>query len=229
MATLLGVKAGMTRLFAENGNSDAVTVIDVSGNRVCQIKTPERDGYSAVQLAQGQGRRNRLNRAMIGHLGKHNAGAARRLRECRVDEKDAASLKPGAELAVAALFAAGHHVDVTSRSKGNGFAGVIKRHNFSSGRQTHGNSRAHRKPGSTGQNQDPGRVFPGKKMPGQLGSRRTTVQNLKVVKVDGERGLLFVNGAVPGPRNADVMVKHAVKKKAPEPIATADKNEAASQ
>ena len=218
MAALLGVKAGMTRVFAENGRSNAVTVIDVSGNRVCQVKTAERDGYAAVQLAQGQGRRNRLTRAMIGHLGKHNAGAARRLREYRTDAGEMAGLQPGAELAVDAIFATGHHVDVTSRSKGCGFAGVIKRHNFSSGRQSHGTSRAHRKPGSTGQNQDPGRVFPGKKMPGHMGSRRTTVQNLKVVKVDGERGLLFVGGAVPGPRNADVMVRHAVKKKAPDPI-----------
>ena len=222
MATLLGVKAGMTRLFAENGKSSAVTVIDVSGNRVCQIKTPERDGYAAVQLAQGQGRRNRLGRARIGHLGKHNAGAARQLREYRSDADGIADLQPGVELAVDALFAAGHHVDVSSRSKGCGFAGVIKRHNFRSGRQTHGNSRAHRKPGSTGQNQDPGRVFPGKKMPGQMGSRRTTVQNLKVIKVDGERGLLFVGGAVPGARKASVIVRHAVKKKAPDPIGKPD-------
>ena len=223
MAALLGVKAGMTRLFAENGRSNPVTVIDVSGNRVCQVKTAERDGYAAVQLAQGQGRRTRFTRARIGHLGKHNAGAARRLREYRASSEEISGLQPGQELAVDALFAVGHHVDVTSRSKGCGFAGVIKRHNFSSGRQTHGNSRAHRKPGSTGQNQDPGRVFPGKKMPGQMGSRRTTVQNLKVIRVDGERGLLFVIGAVPGPRNADVMVRHAVKKPAAAPVAGSGK------
>ncbi len=218
MAVMLGTKAGMTRLFGENGRSMAVTVIDVSGNRICQLRTPERDGYAAVQLARGS-RRNSLNtRADIGHMSRHKSGSARRLSEYRVAAEDLAGYTSGTPLAADA-FGEGQIVDVVSRSRGCGFAGVIKRYNFKSGRASHGASRAHRKAGATGQCQDPGRVFRGKKMAGHMGARKATALNLKVVRVDAERNLLFVRGSVPGAPRAEVTVRHAVKK--PQPAASA--------
>lgn len=213
MGMLLGVKAGMTRLFAENGASRGVTVIDLSSNRVCQLRTMECDGYTAVQIAFGVRRRSRLTKADVGHLAKHAAGAARRLAEMRCSPAELEGFTPGQELS-ASLFAPGQYVDVTATSKGRGFAGVIRRHNFRSGRATHGCSRAHRAHGSTGQNQTPGRVFRGKKMAGHMGARRSTVMSLRIERVDIERNLLFVGGSVPGPRRGDVTVSHAVKRKA---------------
>jgi large subunit ribosomal protein L3 len=195
MLGLIGTKIGMTRVFTEEGKAVAVTVIDVKGNRLAQQKTTECDGYDSVQVAYGERRAHRLSSGIKGHLAKYQVGAAQTLCEFRAvwpEEK-----KAGDSIG-ATLFADGQYVDVSGVSKGKGFAGVIKRHHFSSNRASHGNSRAHRKPGSTGQCQDPGRVFPGKKMPGQLGNKRRTSQNLQVVRVDAGRELLLIGGAVPG-------------------------------
>ena len=213
MGLRLGVKAGMTRLYADNGKLCAVTVLDLSTNRVCQLRTAERDGYSAVQIAQGEKRQGLLNKALIGHLAKHSAGPARRLAEMRCAPDGLVGLTPGQELSID-IFSPGQYVDVTATSKGRGFAGVIRRHNFRSGRETHGNSLTTRSHGSTGQNQTPGRVFKGKKMAGHMGMRRTTVINLRIERVDVKRNLLFVNGGVPGPRRTNIIVRHAIKKPA---------------
>lgn len=211
MLGLLGKKVGMTRVFRDNGDSVPVTVLDVSGNRVAQVKRAETDGYLAVQVAHGERKRHRIGKPVIGHLAKHRAGPARTLREFRVrDEGELEGLSPGDPLPVT-MFSAGQLVDVTGVSKGKGFAGVIKRHHFRSNRATHGNSRSTRKPGSIGQRQDPGRVFPGKKMPGHLGAKRRTLQNLPVERVDEARGLLLVRGSVPGSSNGEVMVRPAAK------------------
>ncbi|HLU77544.1 MAG TPA: 50S ribosomal protein L3 [Burkholderiales bacterium] len=207
---LVGRKVGMTRIFTDDGDSVPVTVLDVAGNRVAQVKKPETDGYSAVQVVYGKRRANRVTKALAGHLAKAGVEAGTLTREFRVAESDAAELQPGAALNVD-LFQVGQKVDISGTTQGKGFAGVIKRHNFSSGRTSHGNSKAHRKPGSTGQAQDPGRVFPGKKMPGHLGAVRATVQNLEVVRVDTERGLLLVKGAVPGSKGGHLIVRPAVK------------------
>ena len=218
-AMLLGVKLGMTRVFGDDGDSRTVTIIDVGGNRIAQIKTSPVDGYAAAQIAFGARKNKRLPRPLAGHLAKHKAGAARVLREFRVgagDEAALADLQPGAALP-ADIFAPGQMVDVQGSTKGKGFAGVIKRHHFRSNRASHGNSRAHRKPGATGQCQDPGRVWPGKKMPGRLGGKMRTTQNLQVVRVDSERNLLVISGAVPGCNGGLVRVRPAVKK----PIAVA--------
>ena len=207
---LVGRKVGMTRIFTDDGTSIPVTVLDVSNNRVAQIKTPENDGYAAVQVAFGTRRASRVNKSMAGHLAKAGVEAGSALKEFTVSAEELASLKAGDQISVT-IFAVGQKVDVTGRSIGKGFAGGIKRHNFSSQRATHGNSVSHNAPGSIGMNQDPGRVFPGKRMAGHLGDVKSTQQNLEVVRVDVERQLLLVKGAVPGSKGSDLVVRPAVK------------------
>ena len=207
---LVGRKVGMTRIFTDDGSTLPVTVLDVSDNRIAQIKTPEKDGYAAVQVAFGKRRANRVAKPLAGHLAKAGVEAGRLLKEFRADAKELANLKVGGKLDVS-LFKVGQKVDVQGVTIGKGFAGVIKRHHFSSNRATHGNSISHNKPGSTGQNQSPGRVFPGKRMAGHLGDVVRTVPNLVVVRVDVERQLLLVKGAVPGSRGRDVVVRPAAK------------------
>ena len=209
---LVGRKVGMTRLFTDTGDSVPVTVLDVSGNRVTQIKTEQTDGYSAVQIAFGSRRPNRINKAQAGHFAKAGVEAARGMREFRVSAEQLSELEVGGNVGVD-LFEVGQLVDVSGTSKGKGFSGAIKRHNFSSQRASHGNSISHNAPGSTGMNQDPGRVFAGKRMAGQHGSVRRTVQNLQVVRIDEERSLLLVRGPVPGADGSDVVVLPAVKAK----------------
>lgn len=207
---LVGRKVGMMRIFSEEGDALPVTVLDVSGNRIAQIKTPERDGYAAVQVAFGQRRAKRVTKALKGHYAKAGVEAGRVLKEFRADAANLASLKVGAKLGVE-LFKVGQKVDVQGVTIGKGFAGVIKRHHFSSNRATHGNSLTTNAPGSTGMRQDPGRVFPGKRMAGHLGNVRRTVQNLTVVRIDPERQLLLVKGSVPGHAGRDVIVRPAAK------------------
>lgn len=207
---LVGRKVGMTRIFAEDGRSIPVTVLDVSNNRVTQIKTPETDGYAAVQVAFGSRRASRVSKSLAGHYAKAGVEAGSVLKEFTVDADKLASLKPGDVVAVD-IFAVGQMVDVTGTSIGKGFAGSIKRHNFSSNRASHGNSVSHNAPGSIGMAQDPGRVFPGKRMAGHLGAVTCTTQSLEVVRVDVERQLLLVKGAVPGSKGGDVIVHPAVK------------------
>ena len=209
MLGLIGVKKGMTRVFSDTGEAIAVTVVDVGGNRVAQQKTAAADGYDAVQMAFGERRARRIGAPLKGHLAKYQAGAARLLREFRGEAPE--GKEAGDEIG-ADLFAVGQFVDVAGVSRGKGFAGVIKRWHFSSNRASHGNSRSHRKPGSTGQCQDPGRVFPGKKMPGRLGGKRQTSQNLRIVRADVERNLLLISGAVPGAPGGHVIVRPAAKK-----------------
>ena len=205
---LVGRKVGMTRVFTDDGDTIPVTVVDVSNNRVTQIKTEETDGYSAVQLAFGKRRANRVNKAAAGHFAKAAVEAGRIMHEFRVASEQIAELKPGVVVG-ADIFQIGQKVDVTGVSHGKGFTGVIKRHNFSSNRASHGNSVSHNKPGSISMAQDPGRVFPGKKMPGHMGAARRTVQNLEIVRIDVERQLLLIRGAVPGSRGGDLMVSPA--------------------
>ena len=207
---LVGRKVGMTRIFAEDGRSIPVTVLDVSNNRVTQIKTPETDGYSAVQVAFGSRRASRVSKSLAGHYAKAGVEAGSVLKEFTVDADKLAALKPG-DVVAADIFAVGQMVDVTGTSIGKGFAGAIKRHNFSSNRASHGNSISHNAPGSIGMAQDPGRVFPGKRMAGHLGAVTCTTQSLEVVRVDVERQLLLVKGAVPGSKGGDVIVHPAVK------------------
>ena len=207
---LVGRKVGMTRIFAEDGASIPVTVLDVSNNRVAQIKTPETDGYAAVQVAFGQRRATRMTKALSGHLAKAGVESSRVLKEFTVAADALDGFKPG-DLIAATIFEAGQKVDVTGVTIGKGFAGGIKRHHFSSNRASHGNSVSHNAPGSIGMAQDPGRVFPGKRMAGHLGDVQRTAQNLEVVRVDAERQLLLVKGAVPGSRGSDVVVRPAVK------------------
>lgn len=207
---LVGRKVGMTRIFTDDGVSVPVTVLDVSNNRIAQIKTPQTDGYSVVQLAFGSRRPSRINKPLAGHLAKAGVEAVRGLKEFSVTEGELADLKPGDRLGVG-MFAAGQKVDVTGQTIGKGFSGSIKRHHFSSQGAAHGNSVSHKAPGSTGMAQDPGRVFPGKKMSGHLGAVKRTQQNLEVVRVDIERQLLLLKGAVPGAKGSDVIVRPAVK------------------
>ena len=207
---LVGRKVGMTRIFAEDGTSIPVTVLDVSNNRVTQIKTPEVDGYSAVQVTFGKRRASRVNKAAAGHLAKAGVEAGEVSKEFRVEQDQLASFKAG-DVIAATIFQPGQKVDVSGTSIGKGFAGSIKRHNFSSNRASHGNSISHNSPGSIGMAQDPGRVFPGKRMAGHLGDAACTTQNLEVVRVDGSRQLLLVKGAVPGAKGGDVVVKPAIK------------------
>ena len=207
---LVGRKVGMTRIFAEDGASVPVTVLDVSNNRVAQIKTPETDGYAAVQVAFGQRRATRMTKALSGHLAKAGVESSRVLKEFPIAADQLDGFKPG-DVIAATIFEAGQKVDVTGVTIGKGFAGGIKRHHFSSNRASHGNSLSHNAPGSIGMAQDPGRVFPGKRMAGHLGDVQRTTQNLIVVRVDADRQLLLVKGAVPGARGSDVIVRPAVK------------------
>lgn len=207
---LMGRKVGMTRIFAEDGTSIPVTVLDVSSNRVTQIKLPETDGYGAVQVTFGKRRASRVTKPLAGHFAKAGVEAGEALGEFRATPDQLAKLKPGDVLGVE-LFKVGQRVDVSGTTIGKGFAGVIKRHHFSSNRASHGNSISHNKPGSTGQNQDPGRVFPGKRMPGHLGAVKRTAQNLEVVRIDEQRQLLLVKGAVPGSKGSRVIVRPSVK------------------
>jgi large subunit ribosomal protein L3 len=210
---LVGRKVGMMRIFTDDGDSIPVTVLDVSNNRVTQVKTPETDGYSAVQVTFGQRRASRVTKAAAGHLAKAGVEAGTVLKEFRVDAAKASELKAG-DVVPVGLFEAGQKVDVQGVTIGKGYAGTIKRHHFASGRATHGNSRSHNVPGSIGMAQDPGRVFPGKHMTGHLGDVNRTVQNLEIARVDAERQLLLVKGAVPGAKNGQVIVSPAVKVKA---------------
>ena len=209
---LLGRKVGMMRIFTDDGDAVPVTVLDVSDNRVTQVKTVETDGYSAIQVAFGTRKASRVNKPEAGHLAKAGVEAGELLKEFRVAADVAGQYKAGATLPVT-LFAAGQRVDVKGTSIGKGFTGTIKRHNFSSQRASHGNSRSHNVPGSISMAQDPGRVFPGKKMSGHMGDETTTTLNLDVVRVDEARQLLLVRGAVPGSKNGHVVVRPAVKVK----------------
>jgi large subunit ribosomal protein L3 len=207
---LIGRKAGMTRVFTEDGVSIPVTLIEVEPNRVTQVKTEETDGYRALQVTVGHRKPSRVTKPMAGHFAKAGVVPGRGLWEFRLAEGEGDDFGVGAELTVD-RFQAGQKVDVAGTTIGKGFAGTIKRHHFRSQRASHGNSLSHRAPGSIGQNQSPGRVFKGKKMAGHLGAARRSVQNLEVVRVDAERNLLAIKGAVPGPRGGDVMIRPAVK------------------
>ncbi len=207
---IVGRKCGMSRVFTENGESIPVTLIEAAPNRVVQVKTPEIDGYSALQVTAGAKRASLLTRPIAGHFAKAKVEAGRGLWEFRVESSTAEKYPVGSEIR-ADIFAEGQLVDVAGVTKGKGFAGTIKRHNFTMGDATHGNSLSHRAPGSIGQRQTPGRVFPGKKMSGHMGAERQSVQNLRVVKVDAERGLIAVHGAVPGAPGGDVIVRAAAK------------------
>lgn len=216
---LLGRKVGMMRLFTEDGDAVPVTVVDVSNNRVTQVKTQENDGYVALQVTFGSRRASRVTKPAAGHLAKAGVEAGEVIQEFRVTADTAGQYKPGSVLPVSAIFAVGQKVDVQGTTIGKGFAGTIKRHHMSSQRASHGNSRSHNVPGSIGMAQDPGRVFPGKRMTGHLGVDIVTTQNLDVIRIDETRQLLLIKGAVPGSTGGFVTVRPAVKVKA--------KNEAA--
>ena len=207
---LLGRKVGMTRIFTDDGESVPVTVVDVSDNRVTQVRTVEIDGYRAVQVAAGKRRASRITKPLAGHLGKAGAEGAQVLREFRLPDGDKTDLAPGAALGVD-LFQVGQKVDVTGVTIGKGFSGAIKRHHFSSNRASHGNSVSTNAPGSIGMRQDPGRVMPGKRMAGHLGDVQRTTQNLEIARIDAGRQLLLIKGAVPGSRGGAVVVRPAVK------------------
>ncbi len=207
---LIGRKVGMTRVFTDEGESIPVTVLEVVPNRVTQVKTLQSDGYNSLQVAYGERRASRVNKALTGHFAKAGVTAGKGVQEFSVAEDVLAGYAAGANITVE-IFQAGQMVDVTGTSLGKGFAGAIKRHHFSSNRASHGNSRSHNVPGSIGMAQDPGRVFPGKRMPGHLGAVKVTTQNLQVVRVDVERNLLLIKGAVPGSKGGDVVVRPAVK------------------
>jgi len=207
---LIGRKVGMTRIFTEDGTSIPVTVIEATPNRVTQVRSEETDGYRALQVTAGTKKANRVNKASAGHFAKAGVEAGRGLWEFLLEDNEGADIEVGSEITVE-IFNDTKKIDVTGTSKGKGFAGAIKRWNFSSQRMTHGNSLSHRAPGSIGQNQTPGRVFKGKKMAGQLGNKQVTTQSLEVVRVDVENNLLLVKGAVPGATGGDVIVKPAVK------------------
>jgi large subunit ribosomal protein L3 len=218
---LLGRKVGMMRIFTDDGDTIPVTVLDVSNNRVTQVKTAATDGYDALQVAFGSRKASRITKPAAGHLAKAGVEPAEVLREFRVAATVAGQYQPGAALPVT-LFAAGQKVDVQGTSIGKGFAGTIKRHNFRSQRASHGNSRSHNVPGSISMAQDPGRVFPGKKMTGHMGDETVTTQNLDIVRVDEARSLLLVRGAVPGAKNGHVVVRPAVKVRVAKGGAAAD-------
>lgn len=207
---LVGRKVGMTRIFTEDGESIPVTVLEVAGNRVTQVKTEETDGYNAIQVAFGSKKPSRVSKPLSGHYAKAGVEAGEMLKEFHIDADKLADLKVGATLSVE-MFTVGQKVDVTGITIGKGFAGAIKRHHFSSNRASHGNSVTTRAPGSIGNRQDPGRVFPGKRMAGHLGDVQRTTQNLMVARVDVERQLLLVRGAVPGAKGGKVIVRPAVK------------------
>jgi large subunit ribosomal protein L3 len=203
----------MTRVFADDGSAIPVTVLDVAGNRVTQVKTPDSDGYAAVQVTFGKRRASRVSKPQAGHLAKAGVEAGVVLKEFQVTKDELAKFKPGDVVGVD-TFAVGQLVDVTGTTKGRGFSGVIRRHNFSSNRASHGNSVSHNKPGSISMAQDPGRVFPGKRMSGHMGDETVTTQNLDVVRVDEARSLLLVKGAVPGAKSGFVTVHPAVRQRA---------------
>ncbi len=205
---LVGRKCGMTRIFDDKGSSTPVSVVQLYKNSVAQIKTEENDGYTAVQLAFGSKKNNKLNKPQQGHLSKASLGASKGLIEFRVE--DPSEFAVGSEVPITVLSTS-KYVDVTGISKGKGFAGVVKRHNFSMQDATHGNSLSHRAHGSTGQNQSPGKVFKGKKMAGQMGNKRVTTQNLSLVKFDEDKSLLFIKGAVPGAVGGDLVIRSSVK------------------
>ncbi len=207
---LVGRKIGMTRIFTDDGAAVPVTVLDVSNNRVSQVKTVESDGYDALQIAYGSRKASRITKPVTGHFAKAGVEAAVGMTEFRVGADVAGQYQPGAAVTVE-IFQPGQMVDVSGVTQGKGFAGTIKRHNFGSQRASHGNSRSHNVPGSIGQAQDPGRIFPGKRMSGHMGAVNRTVQNLEVMRVDAERQLLLIKGAVPGPKGGDVVVRPAVK------------------
>lgn len=208
---LIGRKSGMTRVFTDDGVSVPVTVIEVSPNRVTRVKSADSDGYAAIQVTSGERKASRVSKSEAGEFAKAGVPAGRGLWEFRLESGEAAPAV-GAELTVSA-FAVGQKIDVTGRSRGKGYQGVIKRWNFGMQDATHGNSLSHRAPGSIGQNQTPGRVFKGKKMSGHMGDRNVTVQTLEVVRVDAERNLLLVKGAIPGAPGGDVIICPAVKAK----------------
>jgi large subunit ribosomal protein L3 len=210
---LVGRKVGMTRIFTPEGDSIPVTVLDVSDNRVTQIKSVETDGYIAVQVAFGTRRASRVTKPLAGHLAKAGVQAGEVLKEFQIDSAKAAELSNGTVIGTD-IFEVGQKVDVQGVSIGKGYAGTIKRHNFASGRASHGNSRSHNVPGSIGMAQDPGRVFPGKRMTGHMGDETVTVQNLVIARIDGDRHLLLVRGAVPGAKGGKVFVTPAVKARA---------------
>ena len=210
---LLGRKVGMMRIFTDDGDAIPVTVLDVSNNRVAQVKTEETDGYSAIQVAFGERKASRVSKPEAGHFAKAGVEAGQILQEFRVPADVAAVYKPGSQVPVSGVFAVGQMVDVQGTSIGKGFTGTIKRHNFKSQRASHGNSRSHNVPGSISMAQDPGRVFPGKKMSGHRGDVTKSVQNLDIVRIDEARQLLLVRGAVPGSKNGHVVVSPAIKVK----------------
>ena len=207
---LVGKKCGMTRVFTEAGESIPVTVIEVDANRITQIKNIDTDGYQAIQITTGTRRDSRVTAAQKGHFAKAGVAAGRGVWEFRTNDSDLEGREVGGNI-LADLFEQGQMVDVSGTSKGKGFQGGVKRHNFSMQDATHGNSVSHRALGSTGQNQSPGKVFKGKKMPGQMGNKRVTVQGLEVVSVDAEKGLLVIKGAIPGATGGDVIVRPSVK------------------
>ena len=207
---LVGRKVGMTRIFTADGDAVPVTVLDVSNNRVTQIKTPDIDGYAAIQVAFGRRRASRVSKPLAGHLAKAGVEAGSILKEFHIAAGDLGKYAVGGKIGVD-LFKEGQKIDVQGTSIGKGYAGVIKRHHFKSNRASHGNSRSHNVPGSIGMAQDPGRVFPGKRMTGHLGDVTRTTQNLTIARIDAERGLLLVRGAVPGADNGHVVVTPAVK------------------
>lgn len=209
---VIGRKVGMTRIFTEDGVSLPVTVIEVEPNRVTQVKTLENDGYRALQVTVGTRRATRVTKPMAGHFAKAGVEAGRKVAEFRLADGEGEGIQAGGEIKVDVLSAS-KYVDVTGTSIGKGYAGTVKRHNFRTQDATHGNSRSHRVPGSIGMNQTPGRVFKGKKMTGHMGDERVTIMNLEVVRVDAERNLILVRGAVPGAKNGNVIVSPAVKMK----------------
>lgn len=209
---LIGKKVGMTRIFTDNGDSFPVTVLEVSNNRISQIKTLEKDGYSAIQITYGSQRANRLNKSILRHLAKAGVEAGTVIKEFRADGDELDNIQLGSKIGLN-LFQVGQKLDVTSHSIGKGFSGTIKRHNFSSNRASHGNSKSHNVPGSISMAQDPGRVFPGKKMSGRLGGEKCTVQSLEVLRMDIDRELIHLKGAVPGAKEAIVVLKPGIKNK----------------
>ena len=209
---LIGRKVGMTRVFTDDGASIPVTVLEVVPNRVTQIKTIASDGYTGLQVAHGERRASRINKALTGHYAKAGVAAGSGIKEFNVSAEVLAGFEIGGNVTVE-IFSAGQMVDVTGTSIGKGFAGAIKRHHFKSNRASHGNSKSHNVPGSIGMAQDPGRVFPGKRMPGHLGDVTVTTQNLEIVRVDAERNLLLIKGAIPGSKGGDVVVRPAIKVK----------------
>lgn len=210
---LIGRKVGMTRIFTENGDSLPVTVIDVSNNRITQLKKSDTDGYSAVQLTFGKKRANRVNKSIAGHFSKAGVEAGSTIKEFRVTaDEDINQLQNGSAVPCG-IFKVGQKVDVSGTTIGKGYAGTIKLHNFSSNRASHGNSKAHNKPGSIGMAQDPGRVFPGKRMSGHMGNVRRTVQNIEILRVDEVRNLLLLKGAIPGSKGGNVIVRSSIKVK----------------